>query len=523
MVMSARGDGFMLFKKKPEAATPAKGAAPGTPGSPATPVDPGGGKPVAGEEHRDLRKANRFFEHAKTVADARNYDYAIDCYINGLRHAPDSLQHHEALREVALRRKVNGGAPPGMMEKFKHSGGKTVIDKMLNAEYLWAKDPLDPENALAVMEHAVAGNLDEIGYWAGQFVLDQTQAAKKPGKGVYLKARDLFKKIHSFERAVEAHRRVMAMEPTNMALLQELKNLEAEVAIRRANLKQDGTFRDSIKDADKQAAIQQENTLAATDDSLIEIILRCREEYQAKPDNIDLLLKLVRALTQKEDDDRENEAIELLLDGYQRFQQFRMKEQAGQIRIKQMTRQIRNLKAAIPGETNTPRKEQMEASLKRHTEDLMKFELAEYAERCRNYPTDMNLKYRLGRLQLAAGDVDSALASLQEAATDPKNKAVALRYLGECFARKEWHDQAIDIYRRAIEVHPLSDDKLGMELRYELSRALENKGRTDRHLPSAEEAARIAGNIVLADFNYRDIRQRVDVIRKLVEELRKGA
>ena len=53
---------------------------------------------------RDARKARRFFEHAETTADARNYDYAIDCYVNGLRHDPDNMAQHEALYEVAKRR-----------------------------------------------------------------------------------------------------------------------------------------------------------------------------------------------------------------------------------------------------------------------------------------------------------------------------------------------------------------------------------------------------------------------------------
>lgn len=520
----------MFFKKKTEPEAAGKGAAAKAPAGAAGAAgaggaSTGGGTAIAGggDDQRDLRKANRFFEHAKTVSDARNYDYAIECYINGLRHAPDSLQHHEALRDVAVRRKVNGGVPAGMMEKLKHSGGKTPVDKMLNAEYLWAKDPLDPANALAVMDPAVAAELLEVAYWVGQFILDNTQAAKKPPKNVYLKARDLFKQIGAYDRAVDAHKRVMAMEPTNMALLQELKNLEAELTIKRANLSVKGNFRDSIKDADKQAQIQAENTVAATDDALAEIIARTREEYNAKPENVDLLLKFVRLLTQKENDELENEAIQVLQDGFILLQQYRLKMQAGDIRIKQMTRHIRNLKGSIPGETNVSRKEQMEASLKRHMEDLLHFELEDFAERCRNYPTDMSLKFKLGQRQLIAGDVDSALASFQEAATDPKGRSMALRFLGDCFERKGWHDQAIDTFRRAIEVHPLQDDKLGMELRYELSRTLEAKARHERHMPSAEEAARIAGNIVLADFNYRDIRQRVDSIRKLMEELRKGA
>jgi len=71
---------------------------------------------------RDPRKARRFFEHGETTANARNYDYSINMYISGLRHDPDNMTQHEALYDVAKRRKVGGGKPAGMGEKFKKLG-----------------------------------------------------------------------------------------------------------------------------------------------------------------------------------------------------------------------------------------------------------------------------------------------------------------------------------------------------------------------------------------------------------------
>ena len=125
-----------LFKKKapkdtgPEPGAPAAGAAPAKPGAEADKGHAGDGS-----YKRDGRKARRFFEHAQAVTD---YDYAIECFVNGLRLDPDNQAMHDALREVALKRKLSGGKPAGMAEKFK-SGGKGPIDKMMHAEMLWAK------------------------------------------------------------------------------------------------------------------------------------------------------------------------------------------------------------------------------------------------------------------------------------------------------------------------------------------------------------------------------------------------
>jgi len=87
-------------------------------------------------------KARSFFEKAGKVAETDNFDYAIDMYLQGLRHAPDALMEgHLPLCELALQRQGKSGKKPSMVDKVKHMGGKTPLDQMLNAEYLFVKDP----------------------------------------------------------------------------------------------------------------------------------------------------------------------------------------------------------------------------------------------------------------------------------------------------------------------------------------------------------------------------------------------
>ena len=40
----------------------------------------------------DLTRARAFFERAQKAAEASNFDYAIDMYIEGLHYAPDALE-----------------------------------------------------------------------------------------------------------------------------------------------------------------------------------------------------------------------------------------------------------------------------------------------------------------------------------------------------------------------------------------------------------------------------------------------
>lgn len=467
----------------------------------------------------DPKKARKFFDYAKTVADTGNYDYAIECYVNGLRHDPESLSRHEELREVALKRKVKGGKAPGIAEKMKHSGGKTVIDKMLNNEFLWSKDPDNGSYALGVMEQAAKAGLEEVAYWIGSFVMDANRKAKRPNKSMYLKIRDFFAEIGAFDRAVEACQLAYQMDPGNMALQNELKNLQAELTMMRGRYDEGGDFRKGIANADKQKALEQEDSIAKTQSALEATIARAKADHEDHPEDLEKLLKLVRVLQQSEDTALENEAIELLRDAFERTGQYRLKVTMGDIRMKQYRRNIQHLNKQL---AEDPANEETKEKLQKIRTQQVQFELKEYEERVKNYPTDMGLKYQLGLRQFLTHDFDNAIASFQEAQADPKTRTRALLYLGASFVQKEWYDEAIDTFRRGIDSYELSDDRLALDLRYELMNALDRKARSIEDMKVAEEAAKIGSAIAQIDINYKDIRVRIDSMKKFMEQLRKG-
>jgi len=57
------------------------------------------------EDNQAAAKAKAFFDKAGKVAETRNFDYAIDMYIQGLRYDPEALiEGHLPLAELALLR-----------------------------------------------------------------------------------------------------------------------------------------------------------------------------------------------------------------------------------------------------------------------------------------------------------------------------------------------------------------------------------------------------------------------------------
>ncbi|MEE9211988.1 MAG: hypothetical protein V3U29_04980 [Phycisphaeraceae bacterium] len=476
---------------------------------------------------RDPRKARKFFEHAEATADSRQYDYAIECYVNGLRFDPDNMEQHEALYEVAKRRKVGGGKPPGIKDKLS-TGGKDPINKLMHAEKLWAMDPINVQAMLNAMERAAEAdqviediNLGDLVLWFGEQVLEFNAGAKKPSKTIFLKARDRFAQINRYDKAVEACSMALQLDPESDQLLQDLKDLEAERTMSEGGYteaKEEGGFKAMVKDMDKQRALEEESAISKGASALENIINRRRTEYEQNPDDPEILQKLVDALEENATEESESEAVKLLQQVHEKIGEYRYRVRIGDIQMKQMNRTLRELKKRY---TDNPDDARIKQEFAEAARKQLLFELQEFDERVKNYPTDLKLKYELGRRLFMAQKYDEAIGAFQQAKNDPKVRAASHEFLGRSYIEQSWLQEAVDTLKQGIELHPIADDRLGMDLRYYLMDALERVARKDKAVETAREAQKVASQILQTNIGYRDIRTRIDKIRALVDELQK--
>ncbi len=469
------------------------------------------------------RKAKAWFDQAHKVADTQNYDYALDCFISGLSFDPTDLKEHDALLQIAKRRHVSGGKGPTFGEK-NFGGGKTPVEKLVNAEKLWAKDPNNPEFAVAFMSKAVEVNnteenidLSPLIAWVGERLLEMTMGKAGGSRSVFEKMMVNFEGVKAYAQAVEACRRALHLAPGDGELLDRLKNLDAQKAIIQTGMTGEaGGFRKGIKDDTGQAAIQEEITLNKTDEVKDRVIIRCREACAAKPDDLELRLKLVAALREKADDDHDEEAIKILKQSWEQSDQYRFKELMGEITMKQYHRQMRMLKETLAQNAD-------DDSLKKDIDKLrleqVQFELKEYEERVRNYPTIMKWRFEWAKRLLAIRKYEEAVGVFQDASADLKIRVPCMEGMSVCYLALDWLDPAIDTLREAIKIHPLPNDPLALSLKYLLMDALERQARKLNSLEHAREAQGVASNILQLDIRYRDIRDRVGKLKALVEEL----
>ena len=457
------------------------------------------------------------------MAAARNYDYAIECYITGLAFDPGNCPIHEDLRDVALKRKVGGGKPAGIKERLG-SSGSDAVNKFLHTEKLWAKDPLSLSLMLQTMKLAVEADraepdhsINEVAYWIGNMALENTQTSKKPDKAAYVELRDMMTAIEAYDKAVLACRIAIQLDPNDNDLINDLKNLEAENTLQQGKYTGEaGDFRDSVRSMDKQRELAQEDAITKTDSDIEQILERRRMEHEAAPEDLAVLQKYIDALLQQDTEENETTAIKLLTAAHDRTNEYRFKVAIGDIKMRQMARALRRLKTAA---TKDPEDSDLREKFESLYRIKMKFELEEYTQRVANYPTDLALKFQLGVRLYAFKRYDDAIGAFQQAKSDPKHRASAHDYLGRCYLARSWFDEAVDTFRQGIELHPLGDDKLGKELRYQLMAALTSAAERNKSLEQAREAQKIASQLLQTDITFRDIRERIDSIRGLVDQL----
>ncbi len=452
-----------------------------------------------------LADAMTFFERARKVAETSNFDYAIDMYLEGLRRAPDVLQQgHIPLHDLALLRQDKGGKKPSMVERTKRLVGKTALARMLNAEYLFARDPSHLPYAQAMLKAAAAGGYKKTAKWIADLLFQANNAAKKPSLRTYLLLKNSYATIGEFDRALAACQWAVKLKPHDGDLADELKNLSAELAVVRGKYDQEGDFRKSIKNRQAQEKLHAQESVIKTEDYRISAVEAARKAMAQDPDLPRSIFNLAEVLSDLQTDNAENEAIELLENAYKTKNDFSYKQRAGRIRIKQLKRKVREAKDVLEAHQDDS---EVKSGFSELSAQLDSTELEHYRLGVENYPTDLLAKYEYGIRLVRNKQYDDAIPLFQEAQNDPRHKISAMDKIGLCFFMKGWFADAIDVFSQAIDSYEIKDDSVAKELRYNLARAYEEKG-------DAENALEIYRKIAQLDFGFKDVRQRVDKLRK---------
>jgi tetratricopeptide (TPR) repeat protein len=472
--------------------------------------------PAMGPTPQERAKAIKWFEHGKIVADTHNYDYAIECFINGLTVWPEAVEEgHKPLRAVGFMRLGTGKKKPGMLDRFRFSRSsgtsRDPLQGMLTAEKLLAQDPTNLNYMEVVLKNAAKAGYQQTCMWLGPILLEEAAADPKTHEPKLVTAYEVLDElgdkyaaignipqaVKCFELALRAMDILAKLKPNDSQTQDLWRNMAGKLTIVKGKF-ETGDFRESLHDSQKQRDLIDQERMVQDDSRYEELIQSSLKALEASPNEAGKVFAVTAIMLRRGHPKDEEAAIKLLLDAYTRTKAYIFKMRADDVRIAQLYRQARELKA------KADRKAAAE-----HIEKLIEFEISVYHERVQQYPIDARYKYELGKRYFLARRYDEAVPILQLARNDPKHRMQCLSLIAQCFHLKGYQDQAIHVLLDGIRDYEFPGDDISKELHYWLGRAYEAAGQK-------EEAIQTYGRIIQWDYNYRngDVRQRLEIAQQ---------
>ncbi len=467
------------------------------------------------------QKAKAFWDHARVVHESGNHEYAMQLWLNGLGWDPtnfDSLKGFLRSADAFLQEN-----PKGRLSKDTKSGltAKGDVRKFIDSLLDYGIKKMDGAAALKAAESASKIGLRDAGLLLGQHALALANENEKSKKDTYVRLLDAFERIEAYDLAAQAGNIATQLDPTDGQLQNRVRNMLAQNTMSKGGFDEsgeEGGFRKNIRDADKQAQLEQEDSVAKSGTVKDQIIARVEAELNERPDDLPTISKYVKALLDRGKNADELKAMSILGKAFKETGQFRFRKTAGEIQVRRAERQVEKLrKLANADGAGAEATEKLESSEKA----LAKMKLEELKLQVENYPTDLTLKFALGKVLAGINEHDAAIEQFQQAQDDAKIRRNVQLEMGRSFlSLGGWDDAAVGTFRAGLD--GIADDAsvLGMDLRYGLLCALQAKATNEQSADAAEEADRIAAGIAMQKFNYKDVRERREQIKAMLAELK---
>lgn len=458
----------------------------------------------------DRTKGGKWFDRARELGEKRQFDYAIEYLVNGLEFWPDAVEEAcKPLHGCAVARRQTGGKKPGLKDTMRRSvNDKNAKKAYINSLWLFGRDPDNLGYIEGIARNASKLRAEDAAKWAAGVLHRALDSNPKAGSKQFQALVTLLEElgdrakergeasfgVEAYQAGVEALTLWRRRVPRDASVEVAIKNMSTKLTILKGKYEKGESYRESICDSEEQRDLHDQQRSIQSDDRVAELVSKAEAAFNANPGSAEALKHVVELLCRREREDEETRAIGILLTEYKRGDNYRWKHLADDIRMKQLGRRTRELVSQ-----SDP------AALKEQRISQLRFELGVFKDRVERYPTDHGVRFEYGVRNFLAGRFDEAIPMFQGARVHPKNRSACGLYLGRCFFRKGYHDQAIHALEESFKEHPHKDDDLAKTLLYWLARAQEATG-------AADDARKTYGRILQMDYTYSDVRARLDAL-----------
>lgn len=445
---------------------------------------------------------DKLVEKAREAAKRRNYDYAIDLYLQVLKLNPDHEDAARGIRQVTVRKGQEQGLSPkkGFLKGFG-SWGKSIIkgvtknyDQAIEeCEKFLRNSPFDVKMLMRLADAAAKAGYSRraIANFEQALKIDPKNSEATKGLG------RLHKLLGEHKRAQAYYRRALEIAPSDAEASRALKDIAAAtMADRMSSLGDD--YRKKLRDEGKAAKLEQEGHVLRTDMDVKAAINRKLDDLNQNPNEPRLYRDLGDLYAKIKDYDGAegayNKALEISPTDY--F----AKEKLGDLKLKRFDDQVAKDSEEYRMAPTPQNKDKLDEIRKAKLE----FSIEEWGRRVEEHPTDAELRFQYGRFLFQGGRDDEAITSLQKTVHDPKVAGGAHHLLGQAFRKKGMYELAAKEFVKSRE---------GLNVMNEANKAITyDLARTYELLDNKAEAKTEYQKIAEADFSYKDVAKRLSAL-----------
>lgn len=445
---------------------------------------------------------------AVSAAEMGNFEYAIKIIQDVLKSEPKFLDGRKFLRKAEIRMTKKkkgtkifgltvGGGSGGSSSSRKFSGAikKDPLKAMVEIEEALEKNPYDSGANNSLYDAAIAAGLPETATFALRTIKegepDNTQNLHKLAEH-YIAQEDP-------EEAYKIYEAITKIDPSDGDAIKGGKDASAQASMKKGGWDGGSGGKKDMKEA---LDLEDSNRTAMTGEQIDNRIARLFEDYEEKTEAKDIdWSKEIASLYEKKED--WGNAIQWYEYSYGISNDDpALKRRVEILSEKVSALELKKLEEEIEANPDAPDAEEKRKILAVKKSDRLESLIVDAQERVDANPTDKQLRFELGQHLFSAEKYQDAIQHLQVARQNPAIRIKAMLTLGRCFSARGMNDMASKALSDAnSELSTM--DNMKKEVLYQLGVVYEKQDKKDESLNCFKE-------IYEADYNYRDVAQRVE-------------
>jgi tetratricopeptide (TPR) repeat protein len=439
-----------------------------------------------------MTDTSALFKRGEEAFQKRNYDYARDLFLNIVTVEPDNEKARKSLYATCLQKnketggsgRIRGAIMQGKVSMELAAAKNNVPKKIDIAQKYLCDDPMNSK-----VRTVLAEALKSQGHWSG-CAAESELAVQADPKNIAA-AKMLVESLVHLDRVTDAQKlldKIIVFAQDDRDLMKLQRDLAAKMTMSKGfeDSSKEGGFRSALKDSDRANELERAGHLVVTEADLIAVVERLQADLDAAPTDARIPKKIGDLYYEKKKDYAEAR------EWYRRASKLAPQDSVLRDKVDDCSLRIFDDEIEAAAKGSDPKLAELKVA-------RVKFFVQSYQRRVADRPTDMGLRFELGKGYYVAGENDKAIHEFQQAVKDPKRKRESHIYLGMAFQKKRLFDMADTQYAKAEE------EAGGVLSQATLLSIWYNRALCNREAGKTAEAIAIGKKIMEQDISYRDI------------------